>query len=291
VEHRVIMGDTSRPEVWHQLSAIREEQWQHENGSSMGLARWAIDSGYATTEVYSWANAQHDSRLLVVKGYDASSVILGTPKALEMNRAGKKIKRSVRVWPVGVSIVKGETYRALRLELPTESEFEAHRKEGGSGYPPGFIHFPEIEEEFFQQLTAESLVTRTHKGFPVREWQKDRERNEALDCRVYARAAAASYGMDRFGEIHWRKLERIIKDRGGATAVNLPSKPSMKFRGENSGSDEGTMSVDNVTNISSSKLSSEKLPAEKMPQGKSSGKLPASRKPQRRIVGRIRSRW
>ena len=47
-------------------------------------------------------------------------------------------------------------------------------------------------------------------GFPVREWQKMRERNEALDCYVYARAAAAAAGLDRYKERHWRELERQL---------------------------------------------------------------------------------
>ena len=34
-----------------------------------------------------------------------------------------------------------------------------------------------------------------------------RERNEALDCRVYARAAAWILGADRWDEATWRSLE------------------------------------------------------------------------------------
>lgn len=37
-----------------------------------------------------------------------------------------------------------------------------------------------------------------------------RERNEALDCYVYARAAASAAGLDRFEERHWRELERQL---------------------------------------------------------------------------------
>jgi phage terminase large subunit GpA-like protein len=44
----------------------------------------------------------------------------------------------------------------------------------------------------------------------VREWQKLRERNEALDAFVYGRAAAAAAGLDRFEERHWRELERSL---------------------------------------------------------------------------------
>jgi phage terminase large subunit GpA-like protein len=42
------------------------------------------------------------------------------------------------------------------------------------------------------------------------EWQKVHELNEALDCRVYARAAAWIAGADRWTEAVWRDLERQI---------------------------------------------------------------------------------
>ena len=38
-------------------------------------------------------------------------------------------------------------------------------------------------------LTSEKKVIRYFKGRPRREWVKVRQRNEALDCRVYATAA------------------------------------------------------------------------------------------------------
>ena len=44
--------------------------------------------------------------------------------------------------------------------------------------------------EYFKQITAEQLVTKIVKGYRRHEWQKMGERNKALDCRVYARAAA-----------------------------------------------------------------------------------------------------
>jgi phage terminase large subunit GpA-like protein len=42
------------------------------------------------------------------------------------------------------------------------------------------------------------------------EWQKLRERNEALDCRVYARAAAWILGADRWSEKQWDELARQV---------------------------------------------------------------------------------
>ena len=102
-------------------------------------------------------------------------------------------------------MIKEELYRWLRLERPTE--------ESGEAFPPGYCHFPRYGEEYFKQLTAEQLVTRVVKGYKRPEWQKTRDRNEALDCRVYARAAAAVYGMDRFQEAAWRSLEQALAHR------------------------------------------------------------------------------
>ena len=65
--------------------------------------------------------------------------------------------------------------------------------------------------EYFKQLTAERRVIRLHKGFPRATWEKDPSRNnEALDCRVYARAAATIYGLDRMSQFKWHNLEQAL---------------------------------------------------------------------------------
>ena len=65
--------------------------------------------------------------------------------------------------------------------------------------------------EFFRSLTAEQYIFKIHKGFRRGEWVKVRERNEVLDTRNYARAAAAHVGIDKFSESNWRRLEEYIK--------------------------------------------------------------------------------
>jgi phage terminase large subunit GpA-like protein len=71
------------------------------------------------------------------------------------------------------------------------------------------VHLPDwIDDEWLKQFVAEQLVTvKTKRGFARLEWQKLRERNEALDCRVYARAAVWIAGADRWGEARWADLE------------------------------------------------------------------------------------
>ena len=58
VEHRVIDGDTSRDEVWAALTAMLDGTWPHETGAEIPIRRLAVDSGYATQEVYAWARRQ-----------------------------------------------------------------------------------------------------------------------------------------------------------------------------------------------------------------------------------------
>src|SRR6202030_2754472 len=85
--------------------------------------------------------------------------------------------------------------------------------------PPGFIHLPRgAEAEWIKQLVAEQLVTvTTRRGFQKLEWQKLRERNEGLDCRVYARAAAWIAGGDRWSGAKWRSLEDQLGPAPGQT--------------------------------------------------------------------------
>jgi hypothetical protein len=90
--------------------------------------------------------------------------------------------------------LKAETYRFLRLAQPTDEE-----RADGAAVPPGAIHLPAwIDSKWCKQLVGEELVTvRTRRGFARLEWQKLRERNEALDCPVYARASGAPTGRGR----------------------------------------------------------------------------------------------
>ena len=79
------------------------------------------------------------------------------------------------------------------------------------------MHLPDwVDSEWLKQLVAEELVTvRTKRGFARLEWQKLRERNEALDCRVYARAAAWIVGADRWSEARWADLEAQVAGDSG----------------------------------------------------------------------------
>lgn len=204
VEHRVLMGDTARDTVWKQLAELLSETWTHASGASVPLVRFALDTGFATQEAYAFVRAVRDSRVMAVKGVARGAALVGTPTAVDATTGGKKLRRGIKVFSVAGGIAKLEFYNNLRKSIDTDED-------GVVRFPAGFVHLPKIDTEFIQQLCAEQLVTRRDRnGFAHREWQKMRERNEALDCYVYARAAAATSGLDRFEERHWRELERQL---------------------------------------------------------------------------------
>jgi len=132
-----------------------------------------------------------------------------------MTTGGKRLRRGLRVYAVVGGIAKLELFNHLRATVEVTED-------GEIVFPKGYVHLPQVDAEYVQQLCSEQLITRRDRnGFPFREWQKIRERNEALDCYVYARAAASLAGLDRFEERHWIELERQLGIPVGAEPPEL----------------------------------------------------------------------
>jgi phage terminase large subunit GpA-like protein len=121
---------------------------------------------------------------------------------------------------VNTYIGKEELYRTLRLAAPDLA--------AGEGWPTGYCHFPCYGKEFFEQLCAEQLITHVSAGRTTTRWEKRRDRNEALDCRIYARAAAATLRMDTWKEPRWAELEAAL--RVTRTTTGPVKTPMPKFR-------------------------------------------------------------
>ncbi|WP_274789799.1 phage terminase large subunit family protein [Roseovarius tolerans] len=206
VDHIVIEGGPGDPDCWQTLTDLLVRTWAHERGQHLTIARFAIDSGFETSAVYAWARQVGFAQVAPVKGlegFNRASPVTG-PTYVDATIGGKRLRRGARLWSVATSTFKAETYRFLRQDRPTPEEITA-----GASFPPGTVHLPSwADAEWLKQLTAEQLVTvKSRRGFTKLEWQKLRERNEALDCRVYARAAAWIAGADRWSEARWADLE------------------------------------------------------------------------------------
>jgi len=210
VDYIVIAGDTSTEAPWKELDKVLRRTIKHSaSGVEIPIRLLAIDSGYNTQVVYNWARKHSPSQVMVVKGMETQSVLLGQPTAVDVSLSkASRIRRGLKLWPVGTSVAKSELYGLLRLEKPID----------GEAYPAGYCHYPQYAEEFFKQLTAETIRVTKVRGFRKTAWEKTRERNEALDIRIYSRAAAAALGLDRLTPEDWVELAGEV----GAT-IAVPS--------------------------------------------------------------------
>ena len=221
VEHIILPGDPGRPEVWEILTELLTRTWEHTTGARLALQRLAIDTGFTTQNVYLWARGQDRATVLPVRGvgtYDRLVPVSG-PTKVEVTSQGKRLARGLNLWTVSVSFFKKELYKHLGLPKPTDEQLAR-----GFTFPAGYVHLPDIvSDEWIKQLVAEQqVIVRSRRGFATRtEWRQLRPRNEALDCRVYARAAVWLAGADRWSDIRWRSLEEQL----GLDAPPEPNPP------------------------------------------------------------------
>lgn len=206
IDYRVLRGYVAGDgygEVWSKLADVLEETWSHPSGGSLQIKMMCIDSGYSTSEVYAFCKRYPPSRVVPIKGYESLITMTASPRPVNVTRKNKSVD-GLKVWRVGVNVIKEELYGWLKLE----------------DVGPGYCHFPKYDEVYFQGLVSEEKIVRSNKrNQNVYEWVKKYSRNEPLDCRVYARAAANMVGMDSFTGNHWdtlkkqRNPKKIIKVR------------------------------------------------------------------------------
>lgn len=204
-----LFGDPSQPGgVWAQLDELLTRGYEHAGGVLLHITGASVDSGHHTQHVYDYCR-KRGPRVVAIKGMGQSGrPVVSRPAPQDVHYQGAVIKDGVKLWPVGVDTAKRQIYHRLKI------------KEPGSGY----MHFPiGIEDEYYQQLTAEKLVTRYAHGVPYTEFVQARERNEAIDCEVYAYHAAIRAGM---GRLDWDKLEQALAQ--GATERSFGAQPPQR---------------------------------------------------------------
>lgn len=190
IDARELYGDTALDTTWLQLDALLARSFAGADGRELLISKLAIDSGFSAQVVYGWARQHPMSRVIACKGARGSArALVGIPSSVDVTVRGKRMQRSYKVWSTGVDLAKAELYGWLRLGIGDDGD-----------PPPGYCHFPEHDEEYFRQLTAEHLVTtvsrRTHRT--KMEWQTIPNRqNHFLDARILARVAASVLGIDR----------------------------------------------------------------------------------------------
>lgn len=204
VRYIVINGDPDLEESdenspWRVLNEVREREYRHESGAFIKVSSTCIDSSDKPDRVYTYVKGKAGRRVHAIKGVSGwGKPLSGAPSS---KIRGKKSRRPVPLYPLCVDELKLLTVRSLNVQ------------DAGVGYSH-FPDRPEYDDYYFKMLTAEKLITRYVKGFPVRAWVKaDGARNEAFDCRGYARAALYL----RTPDPKWATFSRYLTGDGVAS--------------------------------------------------------------------------
>lgn len=180
IEHRVFYGttDNAKAGAWLDFDAWRVLRVEHETGLTLPNSCTFVDSsdGNRTAAVYDFCKARQGGKPSVFACKGSSQP--GAPLVSDAKRWGRTKTLGVIV---GTSTAKDTLFARFQISDNTR---------------PGYVHFPAGVEagctaEYFSHLTAEALVTHQTRSGEVARWEKQRARNEALDCAVYAYAAAA----------------------------------------------------------------------------------------------------
>ncbi|MDY0063369.1 MAG: phage terminase large subunit family protein [Myxococcota bacterium] len=172
VQYLRLMGDPTQPSVWQLLDSHLTATWQTADGRRLVVACVAVDSGgHCTSEVYDFCRAREARRVFAIKGQGGQ----GTPLIGKPSRNNRQ--RAV-LFHIGVDDAKGTVFSRLLLD-----------HEGA-----GYCHFPRegprnYDADYFKGLLSEKRVVVQRAGLKKVEWKKTADRNEPLDCRVYATAA------------------------------------------------------------------------------------------------------
>jgi phage terminase large subunit GpA-like protein len=185
VEHRKLLGDPARPEVWRELDGWLRRPILDAAGGHRHVASACLDSaGHRTDFVYAFAAPRYRMaydcprcgpclvrvRAIIGRSGWDRPITDPDPSKLEVTQAGHV------VWLHTLGVDQGKLLVHTHLKLTERG--------------PGYVHLPtSLDEEYLAQLTGEELRTRSQRGLPVREWVAIRPRVEALDCAVMALAA------------------------------------------------------------------------------------------------------
>jgi phage terminase large subunit GpA-like protein len=175
LDYRIVRGSPLQSDFWEKLESLfRNVAWKHPSGQWLHPSIFLFDSRFRPDEVYAFARKMHKLRVYACEGATVTSKPI-VPK--------KPIKRGVPpalVWEVGTHEAKDVIYQQLEIEDPAAQ---------------GYCHYPatvSFTEEYFRRLTIEeSVMQRGRDGNFYRFFFKasSDDRNEPLDCEVYANAA------------------------------------------------------------------------------------------------------
>lgn len=210
IQYEIVYGDPARAETWAKVDEIRRRKFWTTDGRLVRVRAACFDTGgHHAASVISYCRARFREGVYPIKGASGARPIW--PK-----RASKSTNTKENIWLVGVDTAKDAIYGRFKIVMP----------EGNRDPMPGYCHLPtDYDDDWFEQVTSESVVTRFREGRPYRVWVlPNGKRNEALDCRVYALAARMSLDATKT-QPSAVKIDRSVEPQPAAEGVPVVSPP------------------------------------------------------------------
>lgn len=210
LDARFIPGNTDvkGEGAWAELDAYVKRGTLFPGGRVFPVDQLCCDAGYHTEAAEAFCRA-HPNRLPVFGRAGWTLPILGRGENLRYERQGRKAGQASKraedkAYIVGTFGVKLSWYGWLRTTIQTAAEEVA----GGGSNARGRCHFNvDLPDDYFEQITAETIVTEFVAGQPRRLWRPLAGRqNHWLDCRVYNVAAAEKLMLDTLTDADWARL-------------------------------------------------------------------------------------
>jgi terminase, large subunit len=197
IDHLIIDANPAVIDDWAKLDEIRAMRFAHPGGQMLGIEAMAVDTGgHWTHQAYMFCRNRRFNKVYAVKGEQRPARPIKSHASLvDISWNGQTIRSGVKLWLVGTDTAKDLLHGRYSVQMPG----------------PGCIHFPRgLPLEYYEQLTGElRVLAKTAHGEQYR-WVKRRQRNEALDCAVYALFLFHALKLDQYTEAQWLHLEAVL---------------------------------------------------------------------------------
>ncbi len=205
IKKGVIMGRPDLDETWDALDDVADHIYRFENGIGLRVSLTFVDEGgHYTQDVRLRCRERQGRKFFPIKGRGGEGISYTSPPKKQKIVVNGRMIGTCQVFEIGVDAGKSLIMDNLRVQTP------------GAKY----CHFPRRDDygqAYFKGLLSERLVYKSGKKNPW-QWEKipGHERNEALDCRNYALAAAKAMAPD------YDALDRRLKGTGSNPALSVP---------------------------------------------------------------------
>jgi phage terminase large subunit GpA-like protein len=185
VDHQVIWGDTSTPQMWARLDVeVHSRTFRHPSGHTLWPEAIGVDAGYLQQAVLNYVRERREAfrPFFAVKGVEGA----GRPLWRE---SAERFKMGAKLHLSGTDDGKTALYSELAVGMDAETRQRWR------------VHFPAtLDLGYFEQLVSERVKIEFRGGRPVRRWiPAGGKRNEALDCLVGCMAVRQTLAVDYVG--------------------------------------------------------------------------------------------